>query len=330
MLHITNGPSVVGALGASGVVEDENDILTWEEILYEGPVPKTASGEELREMRTNALSELWGEDNRDEIRRRLVARDELVAARAPNERVLLWFDADLLDQLELLDLCSRLERFPAPDVRLICLEEPVDGLTGFGQLAPDQFAPLLDLQEPVTRDWLALSGRAWAAFRSPDPTDIEEVLGELDEAMPVLAGALRRYLEEFPWTSDGLSRSERTTVRAIAAGATRAIDIYRAHYESDDSFSQHSPLETLCAQLARLASGDSPLVARREGGDFIPYGIPSNHQQLVLTDAAQRVLAGELDAVAAHGIDRWLGGVHLRSGGVWRWDPDAERLRGPG
>jgi len=318
-------------LAESGVVEDREDILSWEEILYEGPVPETASDEELREIRVEALSELWGEENRDDIRRRLVARDEVVAARAPSERVLLWFDAVVLNQLQLLDLYAKLERVSAPDVRLICLTEPVDGWTRVGQLAPHRLEPLLERQEAVTARKLALGRRAWTAFRSPDPRKVEDVLGDVDEAMPVLADALQRYLEEFPWTSDGLSGSERTTLRAIAAGTTRALDVYREHMVSDDPLSAHSPLEALRAQLSRLASGDSPLVAREDGGSFIPYGIPSNHQQLVVTDAGQRVLAGEVDAVAVHGINRWLGGVHLTSTSpVWRWDPEAERLRDPG
>jgi hypothetical protein len=38
------------------------------------------------------------------------------------------------------------------------------------------------------------------------------------------------------------------------------------------------------------------------------------------------VLARELDALELRSLDRWLGGVHLRSGRrLWRWDP-AERL----
>jgi hypothetical protein len=330
-LHVTNGPSVVGSLAASGLVEDGADILSWEEILYEGPVPETASGRHLREIRVDALSELWGEQNRMEIRRRLAARDEAVAARAPSERVFFWFDADLLDQLQLLDLCAQLDRVSAPDVRLICLTDPVDGRTGFGQLAPDQFEPLLELQEPLTRDRLSLARRAWAAFRSPVPTNVQTLLGELDDRMPVLAEAFRRYLAEFPWTSDGLSRSERLTLRAIASGTTRAIHVYREHLESGESFSEHLPLEAFQAQLSRLASGNTPLVARNDAGAVIRYGMPANHQQLVLTDAGTGVLSGDRDAVAVHGINRWLGGVHLTpTGPVWRFDPEAKRLRAPG
>jgi hypothetical protein len=32
------------------------------------------------------------------------------------------------------------------------------------------------------------------------------------------------------------------------------------------------------------------------------------------------VLAGTADRVALLGIDRWVGGTHLRPGRLWRWD----------
>ena len=40
-----------------------------------------------------------------------------------------------------------------------------------------------------------------------------------------------------------------------------------------------------------------------------------------LTDTGVRVLAGEADQIALNGIDRWIGGVHLRGHHIpWRWD----------
>ena len=53
---------------------------------------------------------------------------------------------------------------------------------------------------------------AWAAFRSPDPTALQSVK---TTSLPFLAAALRRHLEEFPWTTDGLSRLERAILNAL-------------------------------------------------------------------------------------------------------------------
>jgi hypothetical protein len=39
------------------------------------------------------------------------------------------------------------------------------------------------------------------------------------------------------------------------------------------------------------------------------------------------VLAGEADHVALNGVDRWIGGVHLRGHDVrWRWNEGTESV----
>jgi hypothetical protein len=49
--------------------------------------------------------------------------------------------------------------------------------------------------------------------------------------------------------------------------------------------------------------------------------------EIDLTPQGFEVVAGELDWLALHAIDVWLGGVHLRHGGpLWRWDADRDRL----
>jgi hypothetical protein len=49
---------------------------------------------------------------------------------------------------------------------------------------------------------------------------------------------------------------------------------------------------------------------------------------VALTATGRSVLAGQLDKVAACGIDRWLGGVHLQSADqLWRWDGARQRVR---
>ena len=45
------------------------------------------------------------------------------------------------------------------------------------------------------------------------------------------------------------------------------------------------------------------------------------------TDTGREVLEGRADHMALNGIDRWLGGVHLKGGKVaWRWDRASERI----
>ena len=43
-------------------------------------------------------------------------------------------------------------------------------------------------------------------------------------------------------------------------------------------------------------------------------------QVLFLTDDGHQVLAGQKDWLKCSLIDRWIGGVHLTPGNIWRWD----------
>ncbi|MFY9859934.1 MAG: hypothetical protein WAK80_05180, partial [Candidatus Cybelea sp.] len=47
---------------------------------------------------------------------------------------------------------------------------------------------------------------------------------------------------------------------------------------------------------------------------------------IALTALGRRVLAGDADWLEEHAIDRWIGGVHLVSGNLIRWNDDAGRF----
>ena len=51
------------------------------------------------------------------------------------------------------------------------------------------------------------------------------------------------------------------------------------------------------------------------------------HTPIELTDAGRAVLEGRADYIKLNGIDRWIGGVHLTSENVWRYDPASRALR---
>jgi hypothetical protein len=78
------------------------------------------------------------------------------------------------------------------------------------------------------------------------------------------------------------------------------------------------------ASLAETLSVTSPplitLTADAHSGNSLLAGT------IELTDAGRDALAGHHDRVAC-GIDRWLGGVHLQTGGaIWRWDAESGRV----
>ena len=79
------------------------------------------------------------------------------------------------------------------------------------------------------------------------------------------------------------------------------------------------------ASFARTLSQTSPPLLRFARGQSANGELQGS---VTLPDTGRAVLEGRQDRIAACGIDRWLGGVHLQSdaGNVWRWDPARQKI----
>jgi hypothetical protein len=126
------------------------------------------------------------------------------------------------------------------------------------------------------------------------------------KALPFLAGAIERQLEELPDPTSGLSRTERQVLAAIARGESAAGGVMAATQAIDPRY----PItDTL------LAHTTSTL----ERAGFVASG--------AVTPLGRQALAGAIDRVHEVGIDDWRGGVRLLGRGpVWRWDSRERRL----
>lgn len=297
---MTNGDSIVPEIEA---VAPDDPVLPWRDILHEGPVPGGVGDEMLRSQRAAFLArEGWGDGV---VLLELFERRDQKLLRGAGERDLwLWFEDDLYDQLQLLQILDLLARHvPAAATQ-----------------------QLLDVSRDVNREVLAehtvddetrrAARRAWAAFRSSDPrkwTMIEAA------ELPHLGPAMRRLAEELPWTRDGLSRTERTALAAVADGADNPIDMFRALQAAEERpfMGDYWAWRT----LHRLGTGDHPLVA----APIAPEPELSTDfaaQTYEVTDVGHDVLAARADHAELNGIDRWIGGVHLTGHRpAWRWDP---------
>jgi hypothetical protein len=324
MLHVTNGDAAVASLAAAGV---EGPILPWRDVLHEGPVPAGVDGAELRRLRARFLAGPDGPSERvDDIERELTARDAALDAALDSGRAMtLWFEHDLYDQLQLVQILARIEgraRRGArrDDLRLVQTRDYL------GTMRPAAIRQSHAAGRSVDDSVLRVAREAWSAFRAPDPRALDALVRDGDlESLPCLRAALRRQLEELPSSHDGLSRTERQALEAIEGGAPTMADAYRrAHHDREEAIFLGDT--TFAWLLAALGVGDTPLVTLDDGS---PLPRPADDAggrgywsgRPAITEAGRRVLAGASDRVRLLGIDRWLGGVHLVGREVrWRWD----------
>ena len=103
------------------------------------------------------------------------------------DETMLWFEADLFDQMILVYLLSRLGRFRTRTrLSLICIGEfpGVDRLIGLGQLSPGQLATLLPGRRQVTPGQIRLADRTWDALREDNPVALAGIGRMRSRALP--------------------------------------------------------------------------------------------------------------------------------------------------
>ena len=199
MLHVTNGDHAVAVIRQ--VVQGA--MLPWRDVLHEGPVRAGLPLEALSEERARFIADAgWGPFS--QVRKDFAERDAALRRAGEHDEIVLWFEHDLYDQLQLIQvldaLAAQFEHRRGPPISLVCEAEYL------GRMAPARAAELFALRNPLVRRHFQEAQAAWAAFRSPDPQGLENLR---TTSLPFLAAAIRRHLEEFPWTTDGLSRTER-------------------------------------------------------------------------------------------------------------------------
>ena len=318
-LHVANGTSTTATIHAAGLPGRSS---IWADVLHDGPVPGGLSDDALLEVRARHLAASAAVSSDDTTAELTRWRDAIVAG-DPFDELVLWYEHDLFDQLNLIQLLSWLAALPggSPRTTLISINTfpGRDHFRGLGELTPPELASLFGARQLVGASQFALAQASWQAFRSSDPRSIERLLDGDTSALPFLAAALRRHLEEFPWTGDGLSRTERRLLALLATGPgvlgaifPRMHDLETAFYIADLSF-----LEVAMG----LAAEPPGLVAVDPPADRPLSGVAS------LTAQGQAVRGRGVDRVRQWGIDRWRGGVHLAGAGqMWRWDPEDEHL----
>lgn len=330
VLHITNGDCTASLMIQASI---RGPILPWRDCLHEGPVPAGLSLRDLSAERARFLAEC-GYKTPAEIRREFAERDRTLEEFRDHGSVVLWFEHDLYDQLQILQLLDWFSDQPldGTELGLICIGAypGVEPFHGLGMLSPDQLGGLLGCQIPVSDRQLIRGHAGWAAFRSPDPRRIPAFLEEDTSPLPFLAPALRRHLEEFPSTADGLSRTERQALAAVEGGATTPGEVFRAAQDMEEH--RFMGDWSFWRVLDGLLVGPRPLLATGSGQSFryppeaeVDDGF--RRQSLALTPDGERVLEGRADRLAWQPVDRWLGGVHLAPGlPEWRWDPESRTV----
>ncbi len=325
MLHITNGDFAAETIQAAVF---SGTIMAWRDVLHEGSVPSGLSLQQLSRIRAEWIAaQGWG--SLESVAKSFAERDELLMTFREHDEIVLWFEHDLYDQLQLIQILDWFnERHrEATKLSLICIGEfsGIDQFRGLGDLNAQQMASLFPMRHAVTRKEIFTAHYAWQMFTSANAMDLNDLLENDLKPLPFLRAAMLRFCEQYPSTFNGLSRSEQQILSAVEIGKNSPTQIFefdraqeKAVFMGDSSFWLY---------IKRLCEGAIPLLKTE---NKTPFEIPEEpnkdflSRKLFLTEAGKSVLAGRADNIHLNGIDRWLGGVHLHgSHAQFRWNGEA-------
>jgi hypothetical protein len=210
-LHVTNGESVASTLRTTSL---EGVVLSWDDVLHVGPLAFDPA--ESRPLRARFLAEHgWGDESASLAE--LERRDALLArARA----FVLWFEHDLFDQLQLLQVLAQLD--DEAEVEVVQADDYL------GACDAARLEALWDARRPVEAPARALARDAWRAVCD---NDLDSALARDLSVFPHLEAALRRLEEE----RAPLPRTKRQLLESLAEGPKTPLELFMANQAREEA-----------------------------------------------------------------------------------------------
>lgn len=318
-LIITNGDSAASLLEEAKLGDS---ILPWRDILHDGPIPD-AEDDLFGLVRAKYLAEGSPTDEHA-IKSDFDKRSKILKAHNDFDRIELWFEHDLYDQLQILQALDMLARFKRVN-NVFLVQAP----TYLGMQTVDNIGRFESLGLPVLDRMFAFAQKAWKAYVSGGPEAFDQLRREPIPGFPFMGMALLRSLQELPGT-DGLSRTERQLLYSLDRGAARPGMLFAQVQNMEEA----------------IFLGDLSFFQILSGLQYCPRpalsGLPQQFKAKILADDAQRkefitsplhltdfgkqVLAGKADYLSENGLHRWWGGTELTTTDYWRWNEQSEEL----
>ncbi|UFN47050.1 DUF1835 domain-containing protein [Roseomonas sp. OT10] len=322
-LHIRCGSDIGPGLREAGF---GGDFLEYSDPVCQGPVTE---GPDWLERRAAFLHHAYGAGSgmdRGAIDAKLRDGEAGLAAAADRyARVVLWFEHDTYDQLILARCLAAFATRPPRRLELISPARYPGGtrFIGLGQLPPEALRLLWEERAPVPEAALLAGQQAWAALRAPDPRALAALARAGTSGVPQLGRALRRHLQELPWTRDGLGLSQRLTLQIVAEAPRTAAQVFH------QLMTEREPLPWMTDLIFHdvvesLRQADAAALEGSFDGEERRWPL----ERLSLTPLGRAVLAGEADWLSHRPQPRWVGGVRVpETPPCWRWNEATAEVR---
>ncbi len=268
-----------------------------------------------------------GDQSFEGIHASFVKRNEQLLGCRSFDELVLFFEHDLYDQLQLLQILYLLGHEVSYTGRITMAEPP----TYIGYCTPEDLRKAYESRIPVDEAGIDAATKYWEAFTSESPQKLGEMLRYETPLLPHMHAAMLRLAEAFPNVDTGLSRTEHQILSLLAEGPKNAGILFQKNQEAEEAMFMGDWSFMLC--LGTLCEGRQPLAQVVSNGVSWPPGERPSYPHILklsfqLTPAGRDVLVGEMQRMNYIPIDRWIGGTHLSVAQTWFWHPEEFRFVG--
>lgn len=321
-LHIRCGSDLQQPLRVAGFLGD------FYEHSYPYIIGPVREGEGAIEERARFLAIRYDHDRGppptyDSIFASLCRDERRLQESADYERVVIWSEFDVYDQLVLLRLLGHYAAHRRPSrIELVNVGAFPGAIRfiGLGQLPPEALRVLWTQRQPVTVAQLSLGLAGWKALASSDPRALAALMRGGTAELPLLAPALHRHLRELPASENGLGFTQQMALALLAEQPRSLFKLFgRLIYFVDPLPGQGD--SQMLERVTPMGQVSPPLFTREAGVDLDGRVRAPWTDVLTITEAGRAVLRGELDFLSLQPPSRWVGGVPI--GTVhpdWRWN----------
>lgn len=219
ILHITNGSVLTEYLRE---LDFEDDILTWQEMLCEGPTIPAIASDEFFEIRHKFLQDYYDiEVDSNELKSELSKLDN------PDkyDEIFLWFEYDLFCHINLLGVINLLHQKDIDKPLYLICSGRVEGeknLKGLAELSAKQLLDHYHKRTLLTKEDKELCITLWRTYCGKDHNILKPYI-VTKSSFKYMTNCLKAHLKRFPHQKSGLSVIEDNILRIIRDNDVKSL-----------------------------------------------------------------------------------------------------------
>ncbi len=210
-LHITNGGNLTAILKD---LEFSGDILTWEEMLCEGPTISNINSDEFLELRTSFFNSFYDIDlNIEEIKEEF----DLLNHPENYSEIILWFEYDLFCHMNMIGVINLLHQKKIDLPLFLVCSGRIEGektLKGLSELSQSQLKKHFKTKVKLTAEDIDIALSIWDIYCGKDHNLLKPYILKSSNFI-YLTNCLKAHLERFPNSVTGLNVLETNILEMV-------------------------------------------------------------------------------------------------------------------